>query len=144
MLPVWGKPLPLPMRLLQEGLNWPPCFVLCPAHLQCSPRRAAREKLLNLIRSWPSLDSVLSLAPRSSLNENQTLPPGSFPPLHSPLFPPSPLSLGSSHTDILPAPTVPLFSATRPEQLQFSLLDRLSLCFPAGLATYHSPRKACP
>ena len=62
----------LPSGLLQEGSNRSPCFALCPAHLWYFPQRAVREKLLHIIRSWHSLDSVLSLAPQSSLSENET------------------------------------------------------------------------
>ena len=58
--------------LLQEGSNQSPCFALCPAHLWYFPQRAVREKLLHIIRLWHSLDSVLSLAPQSSLSENET------------------------------------------------------------------------
>ena len=54
--------------LLQEGSNQSPCFALCPAHLWYFPQRAVREKLLNIIRSWHSFDSVLSLAPQRKRN----------------------------------------------------------------------------
>ena len=126
--------------LLQEGSNQSPCFALCPAHLWYFPQRAVREKLLNIIRSWHSFDSVLSLAPQRKRNSIMA------PSHHCTVlcFPPSPLSLGYSHTGILSAPPVPFFSSTRPEELQFSLLGRLSSCFPAELTTYHYPRKGHP
>ena len=118
-------------------MHWFPNFPLCPAHLQYFAQRAAREKLLDVIRSWHSLDSVFSLTPQSTLSKTQTLRHASFSPLDLPLFPPSPLSVGSSLL-------VPLFSATRPRELQFSLLGRFSHWFLAGRATLHCLQKGRP
>ena len=99
----------LPTGLLQEGPNWSPCFALCPAHLQIFPQRAAREKLLNIIRSWHSLDSILSLAPQSSLSENQT--PSWLLPTTTLSFVPSIPSLTGLqlHRHLFCASSAPLF-----------------------------------
>ena len=103
----WPSHCHLSNGRLQEGPNWSPHFLVCAAHLQCFPQRAASEKLLNIIRSRHSLDSSSLWFPRALLSKNKTLHHGSFPPLHALLVPPPHLSLGFSHTGILSAPPAP-------------------------------------
>lgn len=92
------------------------------------------------IRSWHSLDSVLASGSPELFEWKRNSIMAPFPPLQCPLVPPSPLPLGSSHTGILSAPPVPLFSATRPRGIAVLPAGQAFPCFPAELTMLSSER----